>query len=63
MRSCVLSEASGAATLSAVLPITLSPAKGLTHTVLRWLWVTPLEIEGDGSPTTASARTVPANRL
>lgn len=59
VRSRVLWAAVGPITLAVVLLITLAPARDITHTVLGWLRVTPLEIDEDAGPTTAAGRTVP----
>ena len=60
VRSRALWGALGSITLAVVLLITLAPARDLTHTVLGWLRVTPLEIEDSDGPAGVSARTVPA---
>ena len=60
VRSRALWAAVGSITLAVVLLITLAPARDITHTVLGWLRVTPLEIDADAGPATSAGRTVPA---
>ena len=50
----------GLAALCIVLLITVAPARDVTHTVLGWLRVTPLEIEEDDSGAFAYAPAAPA---
>lgn len=60
VRSRVLWATVGSVSLAVVLLITLAPARDITHTVLGWLRVTPLEIKDDADATDASALTTPA---
>ncbi|MCY3958102.1 MAG: hypothetical protein OXG65_07390 [Chloroflexi bacterium] len=60
IRSRALWAAVGSITLAVVLLITLAPARDVTHTVLGWLRVTPLEIDETAGLATAAGQTVPA---
>jgi len=59
LRSRALWGAIGSITLAVVLLITFAPARDVTHTVLGWLRVTPLEIEGDPQTGADSGQPVP----
>lgn len=59
VRSRALWAAVGSISLAVVLLITLAPARDITHTVLGWLRVSPLEIKDDAATTDASALTTP----
>lgn len=59
IRSRALWAAIGSITLAVVLLITLAPARDITHTVLGWLRVTPLEIADESVPTAATGRDAP----
>lgn len=60
IRSRALWAAVGSITLAVALLITLAPARDITHTVLGWLRVTPLEIDETAGPAAAAGQTVPA---
>lgn len=59
VRSRLLWAAFGSITLVVVLLITVAPARDVTHTVLGWLRVRPLEIRPDDASTAASASMAP----
>jgi hypothetical protein len=60
VRSGVLWATVVSITLAVVLLITVAPAREITHTVLGWLRVTPLELDDDVSQADATATTEPA---